>query len=337
MHVTNGLPFERPILEILQKIEELKSLSEATGMDLNGEVRPLEERCAKLTREIFCNLSPWEKVQVARHPLRPLTTDFIELMTEDFMELHGDRRYGDDAAVVCGFGRIEDEKFMVVGHRKGRDTKAKLRCNFGCAHPEGYRKALHKFKMAESFGLPILTLINTPGADPGIGAEERGQAWAIAENILEMSRLRVPVIAVVIGEGGSGGALGIGVGDRVLMLEHSYYSVISPEGCAAILWKSGDMAEKAAHALRLTANDLHRFGVVDEIVPEPLGGAHRDKQASAEILKDAILRNLNEIRDLPTDVLLAERYEKYRRLGQGLLERGVETEEPAPETAEAVE
>jgi acetyl-CoA carboxylase carboxyl transferase subunit alpha len=233
MQSQNGLPFERPILEILEKIEELKSLSEATGMDLNGEVRPLEERCAHLTREIFSNLTPWEKVQVARHPLRPLTTDFLELLTDDFMELHGDRRFGDDAAVVCGFGRIDGEKLMIIGHRKGRDTKAKLRCNFGCAHPEGYRKALHKMRMAETFGLPILTLINTPGAYPGIGAEERGQAWAIAENILEMSRLRVPVIAVVIGEGGSGGALGIGVGDRVLMMEHSYYSVISPEGCAA--------------------------------------------------------------------------------------------------------
>jgi acetyl-CoA carboxylase carboxyl transferase subunit alpha len=332
MHVKNGLPFERPILEILEKIEELKSLSEATGMDLNGEVKPLEQRCATLTREIFAGLSPWEKVQVARHPLRPLTTDFLELMTDDFMELHGDRVFGDDAAIVSGFGRIDGEKFMIIGHRKGRDTKAKLRCNFGCAHPEGYRKALHKMKIAETFGLPVLTLINTPGAYPGIGAEERGQAWAIAENIMEMSRLRVPVIAVVIGEGGSGGALGIGVGDRVLMLEHSYYSVISPEGCAAILWKSGDMAETAAHALRLTATDLHGFGVVDEIVPEPLGGAHRDREASAELLKSAILRNLREIRDLPVDVLLAERYEKYRHLGSVLMEPEV----PVVESAETV-
>jgi len=333
MHSNNGLPFERPILEILEKIEELKNLSKATGMDLNGEVKPLEQRCAILTREIFSGLSPWEKVQVARHPLRPLTTDFLELMTDDFMELHGDRLFADDPALVCGFGRIDGEKFMIIGHRKGRDTKAKLRCNFGCAHPEGYRKALHKMKMAESFGLPILTLINTPGAYPGIGAEERGQAWAIAENILEMSRLSVPVIAVVIGEGGSGGALGIGVADRVLMMENSYYSVISPEGCAAILWKSGEMAEEAATALKLTATDLLGFGVVDEIIAEPLGGAHRDREAAAEMVKSSILRNLREIKDTPHDVLLAERYEKYRRLGSGLLE----AEKPEPVEEEVVE
>jgi acetyl-CoA carboxylase carboxyl transferase subunit alpha len=317
-----GLSFERPILEMVRKIEELKNLSVATGMDLHGEVRPLEEQCERMTRRIFAELSPWERVQLARHPDRPLTGDFINRIFEDFVELHGDRVYGDDKAVVTGFGKINGRKVLLVGHRKGRDTKAKLSCNFGCAHPEGYRKALHKMKLAARFGLPIVSLINTPGAYPGIGAEERGQAWAIAENILEMSKLRVPIVVVVIGEGGSGGALGIGVGDRVMILEHAYYSVISPEGCAAILWKNGDKAEDAASALRLTANDLHRLNIVDEIIPEPLGGAHRDHATAAAMLSEAISSTLDELDGIPTDQLLDARYERVRHLGQFFL--GVE-------------
>ncbi len=314
--IPDGLSFEKPILDLLKKIEELKNLSAATGMDLNGEVRPLEERCERLTREIFSRLTPWENVQVARHPERPITQDFISRICEDFVELHGDRLYGDDKAIVTGFARIEGRKVLVVGHRKGRDTREKLACNFGCAHPEGYRKALHKMKLASRFGLPILALINTPGAYPGIGAEERGQAWAIAENILEMSRLPIPIVAVIIGEGGSGGALGIGVGDRVMILEHAYYSVISPEGCAAILWKSGEKAPEAAEALRLTAKDLLRLGVVDEIVPEPLGGAHRDHAAAAELLKDRVVAALDSLAGMPVEDLLSTRYRRLRSLGR---------------------
>ncbi len=315
-----GLPkdlsFERPILEMVRKIEELKNLSAATGMDLNGEVRPLEEQCEKMTRKIFAGLSPWERVQVARHPNRPLTGDFINRIFEDFVELHGDRVYGDDKAVITGFGKLNGRKVLLVGHRKGRDTKARVSCNFGCAHPEGYRKALHKMKLAARFGLPIVSLINTPGAYPGIGAEERGQAWAIAENIMEMSRLKVPVVVLVIGEGGSGGALGIGVGDRVLIMEHAYYSVISPEGCAAILWKNGEKAEDAATALRLTADDLKRLNIVDGIVPEPLGGAHRDHAAAAALVSDALSSALDDLDGIPVDKLLDDRYERIRHLGQ---------------------
>jgi len=304
---------------MVRKIEELKNLSVATGMDLNGEVRPLEEQCEKMTRKIFAGLSPWERVQVARHPDRPLTGDFVSRIFEDFIELHGDRTYGDDRAVITGFGKINGRKVLLVGHRKGRDTKSKLSCNFGCAHPEGYRKALHKMKLAERFGLPIVSLVNTPGAYPGIGAEERGQAWAIAENILEMSRLKVPIVVLVIGEGGSGGALGIGVGDRVMIMEHAYYSVISPEGCAAILWKDGDKAEDAATALRLTADDLHRLNIVDTIVPEPLGGAHRDHEATAAFVSEALSRALDELCGVDTEELLEARYERIRHLGQFFL------------------
>ena len=317
--VSEGLSFERPILDIVHKIEELKNLSAATGMDLNGEVRPLEERCERLTREIFAGLTPWEKVQLARHPQRPMTEDFISRIFEDFVELHGDRVYGDDKAVITGFGRIDGRKVLVVGHRKGKDTKGKLSCNFGCAHPEGYRKALHKMRLAARFKVPIVTLVNTPGAYPGIGAEERGQAWAIAENIMEMSGLATPIVVLVIGEGGSGGALGIGVGDRVLIMEHAYYSVISPEGCAAILWKSGEKAPEAAKALCLTAEHLRKFEVVDGIVPEPLGGAHRDHVLAAQIVKDALVAALTELDGVPPDRLLADRYTRIRSLGRFFL------------------
>jgi acetyl-CoA carboxylase carboxyl transferase subunit alpha len=312
----DGLSFERPILDMLAKIEELKNLSAATGMDLNGEITPLEDRCERKTKEIFASLSRWQKVQLARHPKRPLTEDFVKMIFDEFVELHGDRLYGDDRAVVTGFARLDGQKILLVGHRKGRDTKERQNCNFGCAHPEGYRKALHKMKMAERFGLPIVALINTPGAYPGIGAEERGQAWAIAENIMEMSTLKVPIVIAVIGEGGSGGALGIGVGDRVLIMEHAYYSVISPEGCAAILFRDGEKASEAAEALRLTAEDLSRYGVVDEIVPEPLGGAHRDHAAAGELLKAAIIKNLDAIKHVPIEKLLADRYDRVRGLGR---------------------
>jgi acetyl-CoA carboxylase carboxyl transferase subunit alpha len=301
---------------MVEKIEELKNLSAATGMDLNGEIRPLEELCEKKTRQIFAELSPWERVQLARHPERPLTGDFVSRIIDDFVELHGDRVYGDDKAVITGFGKIKGRKILLVGHRKGRDTKSKLSCNFGCAHPEGYRKALHKMKLAERFNLPIVSLVNTPGAYPGIGAEERGQAWAIAENIMEMSRLTVPIVVLVIGEGGSGGALGIGVGDRVMIMEHAYYSVISPEGCAAILWKNGEKAADAAAALRLTAEDLQRLNIVDGIVPEPLGGAHRDHSIAADLVSDAISTALDELEGMPIEQLLDARYERIRHLGQ---------------------
>jgi acetyl-CoA carboxylase carboxyl transferase subunit alpha len=311
-----GLSFERPIFDMLKKIEELKNLSAATGMDLNGEIRALEQHCEQKTREVFGNLTRWQQVQLSRHPRRPLTQDFVSHICEDFLELHGDRTFGDDRAILTGLGTIDGHKALIVGHRKGRDTKERQSCNFGCAHPEGYRKALHKMKMAARFGLPIVALVDTPGAYPGIGAEERGQAWAIAENILVMSRLAVPIVVVVIGEGGSGGALGIGVGDRVLMLEHAYYSVISPEGCAAILWKSGEKAEEAAEALRLTSSDLLELGVVDGVIPEPLGGAHRDHGAAADLLRDHIVSALTELEGTPADTLLDNRYERIRNLGR---------------------
>lgn len=311
-----GLPFERPIVELELKIGELKSLSEATGMNLNGELRPLQEKLDRMTREIYANLDPYDVVQIARHPLRPQTSDYIAGMLDEYIELHGDRRYGDDRAITTGLARMGDRRFMLIGHRKGKETRENIACNWGCAHPEGYRKALQKMELAEKFGLPIVTLINTPGAYPGVGAEERGQAWAIAENIMKMSRLRTPIVCVVIGEGGSGGALGIGVGDRVLMLEYAYYSVISPEGCAAILWKDGERAPDAATALRLTSNDLVQFRVVDEVVPEPVGGAHRAPDEMIEALKERIDAALAGLEATPLDDLLEQRYRRLRRLGK---------------------
>ena len=309
------LPFERSILALERKIDELKTIPD---VDLNGELQPLEKRRDRLLAEVFGKLTAWQKVQVARPPRRPQFRDYVAGMTDDWMELHGDRLFGEDRAISAGFARMGDHRVLVVGHRKGRETREKLACNFGCAHPEGYRKALAKMRLAERFGLPIVTLINTPGAYPGIGAEERGQAWAIAENILEMSTLKVPVICVVIGEGGSGGALGIGVGDRVLMLEYAYYSVISPEGCASILWKDGSRAEDAARALRLTSDDLLKLGVVDEVVKEPLGGAHRDPEQMIQSLKDAIVSHLDELSAMDPDERLAQRYHRLRELGNGI-------------------
>ena len=324
------LPFERPVFELERKLEELMTLSAQTAMNLNGELKPLLEKRDRMLREIVAGLGPWERVQIARHPRRPQFRDYVlgepgrpgvppvAAMIDEWIELHGDRTFGDDRAISTGLARMGPYRFMLIGHRKGRETKEKLACNFGCAHPEGYRKALLKMKMAERFGLPVVALINTPGAYPGIGAEERGQAWAIAENILEMSALKVPTICIVIGEGGSGGALGIGIGDRVLMLEHAYYSVISPEGCAAILWKSGEKAAEAARALRLTSEDLLRLKVVDGVVKEPLGGAHRNPAAMVATLKDVLLATLKELTEMDPEERMAQRYARLRALGNDL-------------------
>jgi acetyl-CoA carboxylase carboxyl transferase subunit alpha len=310
-----GLEFETPILELEQKIEELRNFSQTTQVDLSDQIEKLLERCNEKKRAIFSKLTPWQRVLTARHPKRPLTSDYVQFLIEDFVEVHGDRSFRDDPAILTGFGRLDGQRVFVAGHRKGKDTQEKLACYFGCPHPEGYRKALLKMKLAEKFGIPIITLINTPGAYPGIGAEERGQAFIIAKNLIEMAGLRVPVISVVIGEGGSGGALGIGVGNRLLMFEHSYYSVISPEGCAAILWKSSDFKERASEILKLTAEDLHGFGIVDEVLPEPLGGAHRDPVRTAHVLKAALLRHLKELSRLSGDDLVRDRYAKLRRMG----------------------
>ncbi len=320
--LTAALPFEKPILDLERKIQELKDLEDVS---LNGELKPLERKRDRLLADIFGSLTPWQTVQVARHTRRPQFSEYVAGMCDEYVELHGDRLFGEDRAIGTGFARIGDRRFLILGHRKGRETKEKLECNFGCAHPEGYRKALAKMKLADRFGLPIVTLINTPGAYPGVGAEERGQAWAIAENIIEMCGLKVPVICIVVGEGGSGGALGIGVGDRVLMLEHSYYSVISPEGCAGILWHDGSRREDAAVALRLTSGDLSKLRVVDEVIPEPLGGAHRDPEAMIGTVKEVLVRHLDELAAMNTEERLDARYARLRALGNDL--------EPLPEPA----
>jgi acetyl-CoA carboxylase carboxyl transferase subunit alpha len=285
-------------------------------LNLNSRsIRHLRREIADVTRDIYSHLSPWQTVQVARHKDRPHTIDYLALTCDEFVELHGDKHFGDDRAVVSGFAKIDKFKVMVVGHEKGRSYKERSACYFGCAHPEGYRKALGKMRLAAKFGLPVVCFIDTPGAYPGVGAEERGQAQVIAENMYEMSRLPTPIVCVVIGEGGSGGALGIGVGDRVGILEHAYYSVISPEGCAGILWKSHEYAAQAAQSLRFTARDLLRFRVVDEVIPEPLGGAHRDHHQIAIRVKMFLLRMLRELTALSTDRLLDHRYQKFRRIG----------------------
>ena len=313
--LNDGLAFERPLLEIEQRIEGLKRLAQTTHLDLNGEIVSQQARLEAKKAEVYAGLSAWERVNVARHADRPLTSDYIQHMLEDFTELHGDRVFGDDRAIVTGLAQMQGRRFMLIGHRKGKTVKDRLACNFGCAHPEGYRKALQKMRLAEKLGLPIVTLINTPGAYPGIGAEERGQASAIATNILEMFSLRVPILAIVIGEGGSGGALGIGIGDRVGMLEHAYYSVISPEGCAAILWKSGEKTPEAAEALNLTSKDLLRLGLVDAVIQEPLGGAHRDLEGTVQRLRAQILAWLDELTAIPTGELLEQRFRKFRGMG----------------------
>ena len=310
------LDFEKPILELESKIEELKKFTSEEDIDLSGEIDDLTKRLEKLRKEVFNNLTSWQKVQLSRHPNRPYMLDYVGMIMEDFIEIHGDRHFGDDRALLTGLARIGGEKVMVLGHQKGRDTKENLERNFGCAHPEGYRKAMRIMDLAEKFHVPIVCLIDTPGAYPGVGAEERGQSEAIAYNLREMAGLKVPIICIVIGEGGSGGALGIGVGNRVFVLENAYYSVISPEGCAAILWKERAKAPKAAEALKLTGVELIKLGVIDGVIPEPLGGAHRDPKATAEEIKKTIVENLEELSKLSGDELVEDRYEKYRSMGE---------------------
>jgi acetyl-CoA carboxylase carboxyl transferase subunit alpha len=310
------LDFEKAIAEVEEQITRLHRLARERGLDVSNELGSLERKLTSLKKDVYSNLTPIERVQVARHPRRPYTLDYLELVFTDFLELHGDRMYRDDESIVCGWARLDDETVMVIGHQKGRDMKENLRRNFGMPHPEGYRKALRFMHLAEKFRRPVVTLIDTPGAYPGLGAEERGQAEAIARNLREMAGLRVPTVAVVIGEGGSGGALAIGVADRVVMMENSVYSVISPEGCAAILWKSGAERDKAAAALKLTAEDLRALEVIDDIVPEPTGGAHSDWERSADALKTALLRHLRELKESSPDELRAQRLAKYLGMGQ---------------------
>ncbi len=308
------LSFERPIEDLETRLARLEALPEPS-LETQDEVRRLRRELSDLKKKIYSELDAWQTVQVARHQDRPMTADYLDLVFDEFVELHGDKSFGDDQAIRTGFAKLDIYKVMVVGHQKGRTLKERNLCNFGCAHPEGYRKALAKFHLAAKFRMPIICLVDTPGAYPGIGAEERGQAQVIANNMFAMSRLPTPIICVVIGEGGSGGALGIGVGDRVAMLEHAYYSVISPEGCAGILWKSGALAEQAAKALRMTAKDLYRFGVIDEIILEPLGGAHRDPHQMAGRLKMYLLKSLRELAGRRVDDLVEARYQKFRRMG----------------------
>jgi len=310
--------FEKPIRVLEQKIEDLEQVSQDSDIDLSDEIQRLRECLERQKRVTYANLSAWERVQLARDPERPVISDFIQLMLDEFIELHGDHKYQDDEAIVTGLARIEHQRMLFLGHRRGKNTQERMDCNFGSAHPEGYRKALDKMKLAEKFDLPVVSLINTPGAYPGIGAEERGQARAIARNLFEMSRLRTPIICIVTGEGGSGGAIGIGVGDCFSIMENAYYSVISPEGCGAILWKSGDKAPEAAEALKLTPTELKQHGIVDEIIPEPLGGAHRDPKGAADILKSTIMRYIEELSSCDIDDLVERRYEKYRNLGSFL-------------------
>ena len=307
--------FEKGIADLEQQIASLQDVARQHGLDVHKEVQVLEEKLARMKEESYRNLTPMERVQLARHPKRPYTGDYIARTFTDFIELHGDRAFRDDEAIVGGWARLDGRTVMVIGQQKGRDMKENLRCNFGMPHPEGYRKALRLMQMAEKFGHPVVTLIDTPGAYPGIGAEERGQAEAIARNLREMARLRVPVVAVVIGEGGSGGALALGVADRVLMLENSVYSVITPEGCAAILWKTAAAKDKAAEAMKMTAADLNELGVIDEVIPEPVGGAHADWQTTADVLRETLVRHLFELSELGPEELMAKRWEKFLGMG----------------------
>lgn len=311
----NFLDFEQPIADLQAKIDELRRVGFDNEINISEEIAKLEEKSHKLTESVFADLSAWQISQLSRHPQRIYTLDYIELMFQDFQELHGDRAFADDPAIVGGLARFEGMPIIVIGHQKGRDTREKIFRNFGMPRPEGYRKALRLMKMAERFQLPVICLIDTPGAYPGINAEERGQSEAIARNLFEMTTLRTPIICTVIGEGGSGGALAIGVGDRLLMLQYSTYSVISPEGCASILWKSAEKAEQAAEAMGITSNRLLELGLIDEIVPEPLGGCHRDRERTAENLRNALRRNLEELRGIPPEQLLESRYQKLLSYG----------------------
>ena len=310
------LEFEKPIVELEQTLEALRSQAQEQKIDLSAQVKAIEEKLDATKKEIFTNLSAWQHVQLARHPKRPYLLDYLQRIATDFVELHGDRRYADDRAIVGGLATIDEHRVVIIGHQKGRDTKENLLRNFGSAHPEGYRKALRLMQLAEKFGLPLICVVDTPGAYPGVGAEERHIAEAIAVNLREMMLLRTPSIVVIIGEGGSGGALGIGVCDRVLILENAYYSVISPEGCAAILWKDRANAAQAAAALKLTAKDLLELGVVDEMIPEPLGGAHKDFDGTAASLKKCLVKHLEKLRETKMSELLEARYQKYRHIGQ---------------------
>ena len=308
-----ALEFEKPILELEQKLEEMRRYSD--NPDIAQEIARIEKRVMQLTQSVYAGLTRWQRVQIARHPDRPYTLDYINLMMKDFIELHGDRTFRDDHAVVGGFGKLDDQTIMLIGQQKGRDTKSNVYRNFGMMNPEGYRKALRLMRLAEKFGKPVVTLLDTPGAFPGLEAEERGQAEAIARNLLEMARLKTPIVIVIIGEGASGGALGMGVGDRVLMLENAWYSVISPESCSSILWRSWNYKEQAAEALQLTAPDLKKQGIIDVIVPEPLGGAHRNHEKMAEILKATILSELKPLMKIKPEKLLERRVEKFSKMG----------------------
>jgi acetyl-CoA carboxylase carboxyl transferase subunit alpha len=315
--VTHVLNFEKPIAKMEQEIYRLEALQVESGRDYSEVIAGIRHQLKNALRQSYAQLTPWEKVLVARHPRRPLTRDYIRMMTQDFCELHGDKAYSDDKAIVAGFARLAGHRVMLIGHQKGRETREKIEVNFGCAHPDGYRKALDKMQLAAKFKVPIVCLVDTPGAYPGVEAEERGIARAIAVSLMEMSRLPTPIVAVVIGEGGSGGALGIAVADQVAVMEHAYYSVISPEGCAAILWKSGEYAAQAAEALHLTPRELKRLELIDAIIPEPLGAAHRDPESTAKSVAEWIGTMLRDLRRLKTETLLRRRYERLRKLGTG--------------------
>lgn len=314
MSVINQLPFERPIYDLEEQLKKIEQEPDPTP-NTKDAIRNMRLEITRMKREIFANLDAWDTVKVARHPERPQTMDYLELVFDEFVELHGDRAMGDDRAILTGFAKLDGQKVMFVGQQKGRSLKERTECFYGCAHPEGYRKALSKMKMAEKFGIPIICLIDTPGAYPGIKAEEHGQAYNIAVNLREMSLLKTPIICVVIGEGGSGGALGIGIGDRIAVLQYAYYSVITPEGCAGILWKDVKFANEAANALKFTSQNLLDLGIIDEIIPEPLGGAHRDHRQMATALKASLAANLKELKELPSDELVDLRYEKFRKIG----------------------
>ena len=304
------LDFERPIIELEKKIDELKGLK-----GVEDEIERLRSQADKLKKRIYSNLTRWQRVQLARHPRRPYSLDILKLITKDFIELHGDRRFGDDSALVAGIAKIDKHSLVIVAHQKGRDTKEKIRRNFGMPHPEGYRKALRVMKIAAKFKMPIVSMVDTPGAYPGVGAEERGQAEAIATNLFECATLPVPIVVLILGEGGSGGALAIAVGDRILMLENAIYSVISPEGCASILWRDASRNKEAAEFLKITAQDLYKFNIIDEIVPEPIGGAHLNFDLTAKNIKDALVRNLEKLVKIPVDELITLRIEKFRKMG----------------------
>jgi acetyl-CoA carboxylase carboxyl transferase subunit alpha len=310
------LDFEQPIAELEAKIDELRYIGDDSEININDEVARLKDKSESLTKSIFAKLSPWQVARVARHESRPYTQDYLDIISPDFQELHGDRMYADDPAIVGGIGRLDGRAVMFIGHQKGRDTKERVRRNYGMPKPEGYRKAQRLMRMAEKFSIPVVTFIDTPGAYPGVGAEERGQSEAIAKSLYLMAGLKTPIISVVIGEGGSGGALAIGVGDKLLMLQYSIYSVISPEGCASILWKSAEKAEDAAEAMRITASHLNDFGLVDEVLAEPLGGAHRNPKDMAEVIRNAILNSLDELTQLSTEQLLENRQQRLASFGQ---------------------